>query len=131
MERKMIKQIGIVAGLIVVGLNIAACSTLRTTVIPESPNRFTVVATADNESTAFNGAIRKAQCVCNRQNMQVVILRHRTFYQVAGAGIGRRRGLITGTAAVVTGPFGRNRGAEDYKSIVSFSCVAPEVPAVP
>lgn len=121
---KTLKKIGIIS-LIFTTAAMTACSTLRTTVIPQSQNKYTVVATAENNSTAINGAVKKAQKVCTNQGKKLVVISHQTNYQ--GAGAGKQLGAVTHMVSQVAFAAGdldvaSTKSDEDYKSTVVFKC---------
>ena len=120
---KTIKKIGIVISLIAATAAMTACSTLQTTVIPQSQNKFTVVATAEDSSTAINGAIKKAQSVCTNQGKSLTVTSHQTHYQGAGKTLGAISSLVS-TAAFMNDNVNvpSTQGTEDYKSTVVFEC---------
>lgn len=104
---------------------LTACSTLKTTVIPQAQNQYTVIATAEDESTVMNGAIKKAQTVCkNNQNKQLVVISHQTKYQGAGKTLGAVTNMVSEVAFAAgdLNSVASTKTAEDYKSIVVFKC---------
>lgn len=102
---------------------ITACSTLKTTVIPQSQNKYTVVATAEKQSTAIDGAIKKAQKVCVAKGKKLIVVSHHTQYQGAGKTLGQVTKMASDVAFFDAGEFmPSSRSDEDYKSTVVFSC---------
>lgn len=118
------KKIKILLALSSVAVLMAACSTLQTTVIPQSQNKYTVIATAEEGSTAINGGIKKAQMVCTNQGKKLVVISHNTKYQGAGKTLGTVTSMVS-QVAFATGDLNSvasTKGAEDYKSTVVFEC---------
>ena len=120
---KTSKKIGIAATIIIGAGALTACSTLRTTVIPQSNNHYTVVATAENGSTAINGAIKKARKVCTNQGETLVVRSHNTKYQGAGKTLGAVSSIVSDVAFDTSTTYiPSTKGSEDYKSTVVFEC---------
>ncbi len=117
------KKIAIAATIIIATGAMTACSTLRTTVIPQSQNKYTVVATAESGSTAIDGAIKKSQKVCTKQGKKLVVINHKTKYQGAGKTLGTVSSIVSQVAFEASNTYvPSTKGAEDYKSIVNFEC---------
>lgn len=120
---KTTKKIVIATTIILVASVMTACSTLRTTVIPQSQNKYTVVATAENGSTVINGAIKKAQMVCTNQGKKLVVISHKTNYQGAGKTLGTVSSIVSQVAFDAGNTYvPSTKGSEDYKSTVVFEC---------
>ena len=121
---KTIKEVYIVSAITIMSFMVAACSTLKTTVIPQSQNKYTVEATAENSATVINGAIKKAQMICTNQNKKLMVLSHKTQYQGAGKTLGTVTNMVS-KMAFATGDINvipTTKTAEDYKSTVVFEC---------
>lgn len=120
---KIAKQIAMISTLVSVTVLMSACSTLRTTVIPQSNNQYTVVATAEKGSTAINGGIKKAEKICKGQGKKLVVVSHKTKYQGAGKELGAVTGMVSQVAFATGDLTGvTSKTAEDYKSTVVFEC---------
>jgi hypothetical protein len=120
---KAIKKSLMLSVVVLAATGITACSTLKTTVIPQSQNKYTVVATAEKQSTAIDGAIKKAQKVCAAKGEKLIVVSHHTKYQGAGKTLGQVTKMASDVAIFDAGEFmPSSRSDEDYKSTVVFSC---------
>lgn len=121
---KILNKIGMGIAVLFIAVMMAACSTLKTTVIPQSQNQYTVVATAESGSTAINGAIKRAQQVCTNQGKTLAVISHKTKYQGAGKTLGTVTNMVSKMAFfagdINTVP--TSKTAEDYKTTVVFTC---------
>ena len=119
----VIRKVSIASIVVLTAAGMTACSTLKTTVIPQSQNKYTVVATAESGSTAINGAIKKAQNVCTHQGKTLDVISHHTAYKGAGKTLGAVTSMISSAAFLDKNVYvPGTKTAEDYKSTVQFEC---------
>jgi len=101
---------------------LGACSTLKTTVIPQQ-NHYTIVATASSGSTAREGAVKKATQTCTAQGKRLVVIKRRTIYQGTGKELGEITQIASQASFQSGGPaFGSTKQADDYKTTMTFRC---------
>lgn len=119
------KKLGMMFTVIAIGVFVTACTTVGSTVVAESRNKYTVVATGKNATIALHRAIYDAEKVCSVQRKKTVMIVSKTIkYE------GVRRDLSTtnkkiADIAAATGDalnFPRLDKEDDYESTVVFEC---------
>ena len=124
-KMKTIKKIGIALSLILVTVAMTACSTLQTTVIPQSQNKYTVVATGKNTDIAWHNAFKNAEKVCTTQRKKTVVIVNKTIkYEGIRRDLSATNAKIADIAAA-TGEamnFPSLEKEDDYESTMVFEC---------
>lgn len=100
---------------------LSGCTSVQITVIP-GPHSSTILATAANQSTAYEGAVEKAQAVCKLQAKRPVVLMHRVVYQGAGKELGAVTDVLSATSMFTGGPRLSTRSNEDNRVTLKFKC---------
>lgn len=112
---------------IITTLTLAGCAISDTTVIPRGNNQFEIVSTAMSEHSSTQGALDKANKVCEeRQLGTAVVINHNTVYQ----GVDKTVGSVTDTLAILASAANKDsnqiapstRRWDDYKTTMLFRC---------
>ncbi len=111
--------------LILCVLAFAGCSTFdQTILVPEQNGIYHAIALDSSDFGAQRSALNRANKTCSgRENMRYVVDSQQTFYRGTATNAGPMSAASSGnSAARETVP--DKKTAEDYKSVVTFHCVA-------
>jgi len=111
-----------IAVLVTAGV-LTSCSSVQTTVIPKAQGNYQVIATANNSANAQQGAVDKANKVCQQQNKRLTVTKNHTVYQGSGKELGDITQAVSTAATLNTGAFiPTTKTNTDYKTTVTFKC---------
>lgn len=90
-----------------------------TTIMPNGNGRYSLISTSSSESAAITDAKKKATEECQKQNKQLIVLKHSSVYQ----GMDKtNKAMINLAGALLAGTANSANSSEDYKVNMLFRC---------
>jgi hypothetical protein len=119
------KKLGMIFTVIFICAVVTACSTVGSTVVAESRNKYTVVASGKSTDIALHNAYKNAEKVCATQRKKTVVILNKTIkYEGIRRDLSATNKKIADIAAA-TGEvmnFPKLDKDDDYESTMVFEC---------
>lgn len=115
------------ASLLLSTLALSACATLNLNIYPKGQDNFQIVATSAEESEAINGAVDRAQEVCNNQHKKLMIIKQDVVYSGVnkhaklGMDIAHNMAFLSNSSVSTPGSYTVTKD-DDYKVTLDFKC---------
>lgn len=115
---------------LVVGLSVSGCSTVKTRVFPKSDGSFQMVATSYNsESDALDGALEKGNEYCQQRGKAFVMTDQKSEYNGMDKNMKGVIGVADTLLSSAAGPgrhhhslYGATHNQDDHKVTMNFKC---------
>jgi len=102
---------------------LSGCAMSQSTVYPYGDGHYQVVTTARNEADASQGAVQKAQSICQERQKMLVVQNNETIYQGIDKNVHALLDVAHEASFSARGPMIPTGSSDtDYKTTMSFTC---------